>query len=90
MARQKKKKEKGIKWFPGYDLYIAATIVVERSSQKAIVIGKQGKKLKTIGKEARLAMNTYFAQRVHLALWVQVKTGWSDSDQALKKLGYNY
>ncbi len=68
---------------------IAATIFIERPSQKAIIIGKGGQKLKEVGKEARLAMNDYFARRVHLQLWVKVKSGWSDSDQALRSLGYS-
>lgn len=69
-------------------LEIAATILVERNSQKAMIIGKGGSKLKEIGREARLDMKRAFDQKVFLQLWVKVKSGWSDDERALKSLGY--
>ena len=69
-------------------LEISATILVERNSQKAMIIGKGGSKLKEIGREARLDMKRTFDQKVFLQLWVKVKNGWSDDERALKSLGY--
>lgn len=67
---------------------IAATIFVERKSQKGIVIGKGGKKLKEIGRLARLDINKILDGRCHLELWVKVKSGWLDNDAMLTELGY--
>lgn len=69
--------------------YIDATIFVERSGQKAIVIGDKGKKLKQIGIDARTDMEKMFEQKIMLSLWVKVKGGWSDDERALKSLGYS-
>ncbi len=69
--------------------YIDATIFVERSGQKAIVIGEKGAKLKRIGIEARTDMEKMFEQKIMLTLWVKVKGGWSDDERALKSLGYS-
>jgi GTP-binding protein Era len=67
---------------------IYATIWVERSSQKSIVIGKQGEMLKKIGSEARVDIEKLLDQKVFLQLWVKVKKGWSDSERALQSLGF--
>ncbi len=67
---------------------IAATILVERDSQKAIVIGNKGIKLKEVGKLARLDINNLLDCRCHLSLWVKVKSGWSDNERILTGLGY--
>lgn len=67
---------------------IYATIWVERSSQKSIVIGKQGEMLKKIGTEARIDIEKLIGQKVYLQLWVKVKKGWSDSERALQSLGF--
>ena len=67
---------------------IGATIYVDRPSHKGIVIGVKGAMLKRIGTEARHAMEALFGSRVHLDLWVRVKSGWADSDAALRQLGY--
>lgn len=67
---------------------IEATIVVEKEGQKAILIGRGGERLKAIGTQARLAMQRLFGGKVQLELWVKVKRGWSDSERALKSLGY--
>jgi GTP-binding protein Era len=68
---------------------INALIWVERGSQKAIVIGKQGALLREVGREARLDMEQAFGQKVFLELWVKVKEGWSDDERALRSLGYD-
>jgi GTP-binding protein Era len=67
---------------------IYANIWVERSSQKSIVIGKQGEMLKKIGTEARIDIEKLTGQKVYLQLWVKVKKGWSDSERALHSLGF--
>jgi len=67
---------------------IAATIYVDKQSHKAIVIGEKGATLKRIGTEARHAMEALFGSKVFLELWVKVKSGWADSDAALRQLGY--
>ena len=69
-------------------LYIDATIWVEKEGQKPILIGKSGARLKTVGSRARLAMQKFFAAKVHLNLWVKVREGWSDNERALRSLGY--
>ncbi|AMN47299.1 GTPase Era [Steroidobacter denitrificans] len=69
-------------------LYINAVIWVERSGQKAIVIGQGGEQLKETGRAARLEMSERFKRPVHLELWVKVKENWSDSEKALRQLGY--
>lgn len=67
---------------------IAATIFVERTSQKAIVIGAKGSGLKKIGTEARKDLEKLLEQKVMLRLWVKVKDNWADDESALKSLGY--
>jgi len=67
---------------------IGAVIWVEKTSQKGIVIGKGGERLKDMGKRARLSMETLFERKVFLELWVRVKEGWADDDRALRSLGY--
>lgn len=66
---------------------IFATILVDRDSQKAIVIGKGGEKLKAISTQARLDMEKLFDGKVYLEVWVKVKGGWSDDVRVLKSLG---
>jgi GTP-binding protein Era len=68
---------------------IGAVIYVERSGQKAIVIGKSGELLKSVGKDARLEMESLFGKKVFLRLWVKVREGWGDNERMLKNLGYN-
>ena len=67
---------------------INATIWVERSGQKGIVVGKGGSMLKEIGQSARLALKKQTGVPVHLELWVKVKENWADSEQDLARLGY--
>ncbi len=68
---------------------INALIWVERDSQKAIVIGKQGALLREVGRESRIDMEETFGQKVFLELWVKVKEGWADDERALRSLGYD-
>ena len=71
-------------------LVIDADIVVEKDSQKAIVIGKGGQRLKKIGKLAREELEQLLGKRVYLRLWVKVKEGWRDRADQLRGLGYSY
>lgn len=67
---------------------IHAAIIVERESQKGMVIGQRGQKLKQIGQEARRDIEKLVGHQVNLQLWVKVRSGWSDDDRALRSLGY--
>src|SRR5512139_3317764 len=69
-------------------LVVQAVIWVERTGQKAIVIGKGGELLKEIGTAARLDLKRHFGRPVHLELWVKVREGWSDDENALRKFGF--
>jgi GTP-binding protein Era len=80
-VEQFKMDEKGV-------IHINALILVERKSQKRIVIGNKGERLKTIGQEARRDMEALFEQKVFLETWVKVKSGWADDERALRSLGY--
>lgn len=67
---------------------IRASILVERETQKGILIGKQGERLKAIGTQARLDMERLFGMKVFLGLWVKVKRAWREDEQTLVQLGY--
>ncbi len=67
---------------------ISAMIYVERPSQKAIVIGEKGAKLKEIGTEARRDIEALLQKKVMLRLWVKVKENWRDDERSLMSLGY--
>ncbi|MDO5055235.1 GTPase Era [Pasteurella oralis] len=67
---------------------INGLILVERDGQKKMVIGNKGQKIKQIGTEARADMERLFDNKVHLELWVKVKSGWADDERALRSLGY--
>jgi GTP-binding protein Era len=69
-------------------LVVQAVIWVERTGQKAIVIGKGGALLKEVGRAARLDLKRHFNRPVHLDLWVKVREGWSDDENALRKFGF--
>ena len=71
------------------DVYIRATIFVERDSQKGIVIGAKGSLLKKIGQQARRDIEALLGCKVFLELWVKVKADWRNKDKALKQFGYN-
>jgi GTP-binding protein Era len=66
---------------------IDATIVADRESHKAILIGERGRKMKEIGTAARRALESYLGGRVHLSLWVKVREGWRDDLSLLRLLG---
>ena len=76
-----KERAKG-KWF------ISADIYVERDSQKGIVIGKRGAKLREIGSQARRDIEAFLQNPVFLELHVKVREGWRDQEDWLKRLGY--
>ncbi len=67
---------------------IHATIFVESAGQKAIIIGKKGARLKSIGTKARIDISTMVDSKVYLNLWVKVREGWSNDEIALRGLGY--
>ncbi|MBP8069272.1 GTPase Era [Uruburuella suis] len=68
-----------------YRIYIA--VLVDKDSQKAILIGKGGERLKKISTEARLDMEKLFDTKVFLKVWVKVKSGWADDIRFLRELG---
>ena len=70
------------------DVYIRATIYVERDSQKGIVIGSKGTLLKEIGALARKDIEALLGSKVYLDLWVKVKKDWRNRDSILKGLGF--
>jgi GTP-binding protein Era len=67
-------------------VHIHGLILVEKPGQKQIIIGKDGERLKSIGKAARLDMEAAFDRKVMLNLWVKVKSGWADDERALQSL----
>jgi len=68
-------------------LEIDATVLVERESQKKIVIGQGGELLKRVGTAARLELESFLGRRVHLRLWVRVRRDWRDDDRFLEQIG---
>ncbi|MDR2355460.1 MAG: KH domain-containing protein, partial [Clostridiales Family XIII bacterium] len=67
---------------------IGAVIYCEKKSHKGMIIGKEGRKLKGVGKSARADIEALLGTRVFLQLWVKVRENWRDSDFALRSLGY--
>nr|MBS0019996.1 GTPase Era [Gammaproteobacteria bacterium] len=72
----------------GQLLHVDAIIWVEKTSQKAIVIGERGQVLKDVGSAARKDLERLFDRQVFLRLWVKVKQGWSNDEQALPRMGF--
>ncbi|MGI6728029.1 MAG: GTPase Era [Anaerovoracaceae bacterium] len=68
---------------------IGVIIYCEKKSHKGIIIGKEGKKLKGIGKSARLEIENLLGTKVFLELWVKVKENWRDNEFAISGFGYN-
>lgn len=66
---------------------VSALIIVERPTQKQILIGKGGEKMKKIGMEARQEINKLLSTKIHLSLWVKVKKDWRNRPNDLKSLG---
>lgn len=73
---------------PERPVHICALILVERESQKGILIGKKGEMLKTVGTEARLELEALLGTKVFLELWVKVQQDWRQDENVLKELGY--
>jgi len=73
---------------PNNMMYVQATIYVERNSQKGIIIGANGARLKEIGQEARVSIEALLDQSVYLSLWVKVRKNWRNDETALKEFGY--
>lgn len=69
-------------------ILIQATIITERSSQKGIIIGKQGSMLKNIGQKARQDIEALLGSKVYLELWVKVKKDWRNRQNQLHELGF--
>ena len=72
----------------GNTVYIAATIIVERDSQKGIMIGKQGKMLKEVGRLARIDIEALLGSKVFLELWVKVQKDWRNRLNQLRDFGF--
>lgn len=72
----------------GAILHVHGLILVDKPGQKKIIVGKEGERLKQIGRTAREDMETAFETKVMLNLWVKVKSGWADDERALQSLGY--
>ena len=70
------------------DIHIMAVIYVERDSQKGIIIGHQGKKLKHTGIESRKEIEKFFGKRVFLELYVKVEKDWRNQENKLRQFGY--
>jgi GTP-binding protein Era len=68
---------------------IDATIFVERDGQKAIIIGRNGGLLKSVGQEARVDIEKLIERKVMLRLWVKVKAGWTNNEAGFKRLGFD-
>lgn len=68
---------------------IAAEIIVQRETQKAIIIGEGGRMIKKIGTEARKSIESFVQQKVFLELFVKVREKWRDNDNLLREYGYH-
>ena len=65
-----------------------ATIVVEKDTQKGIIVGNQGETIKRVGKIARIVLENFSGKKIYLNLFVSVKKGWSKNKDSLEELGY--
>lgn len=74
---------------PNGDVFLRATIYVERESQKGIIIGAKGAMLKEIGQQARLDLESIFDSRFFVDLWVKVKNDWRNKEGSLRMFGYD-
>jgi GTP-binding protein Era len=74
---------------PDEKVLVQATIIVERSTQKGIVIGKQGTMLKKIGHQARRDIERLLGNKVYLELWVKVKKDWRNQERYLSEFGFD-
>ena len=69
-------------------MYIRAVIMVERESQKGIIIGHKGEALKRVGVAARADLEKFFGKQVHLELFVKVNKDWRSNERQLSRFGY--
>ena len=70
-------------------IHIRAVIMVERESQKGIIIGHKGEALKRVGVEARTDLEKFFGKQIHLELFVKVNKDWRSNAQQLRRFGYD-
>lgn len=70
-------------------VHVYASIIIERKSQKGIIIGKGGKMLKQIGTKARKDIEKLLGDKIYLELWVKVQEGWRNKPARLEDFGYN-
>ncbi|TPN86757.1 GTPase Era [Aquimarina algicola] len=68
---------------------IRSVIMVERDSQKGIIIGHKGTALKRVGTEARIELEKFFGKKIHLELYVKLNKNWRSNQKQLKRFGYN-
>jgi GTPase len=68
---------------------IKCVIMVERNSQKGIIIGHKGEAIKKVGTQARIELEKFFAKKVHIELFVKVNKDWRNSDYQLRRFGYS-
>mgnify|MGYP006224894381 FL=1 len=68
---------------------IRAVIMVERDSQKGIIIGHKGEAIKRIGVESRKDLEKFFGKQIHLETYVKVNKNWRNNDRQLRRFGYN-
>jgi GTP-binding protein Era len=68
--------------------YISANVIVEKESQKGIIIGSRGRMIREIGSQARQAIERMIGGRIYLDLWVKVRKGWRQDARELRRLGF--
>jgi GTP-binding protein Era len=68
---------------------IRSVIMVERDSQKGIIIGHKGSALKRVGTEARKELEKFFGKKIHIELYVKINKNWRSNERQLKRFGYN-
>ena len=68
---------------------VRSVIMVERETQKGIIIGHKGSALKRVGVEARKDLEKFFGKQIHLELYVKVNKNWRSNQRQLKRFGYN-
>ena len=67
---------------------IFVSVLVDKASQRAILLGEGGQRMKTISMQARRDLERLFGDPVYLEVWVRVKKGWADDESTLDRLGY--
>ena len=70
-------------------IHIDSTIYVEKQSQKGMLIGQSGSRLKSIGTASRIELEELLGSKIMLKTWVKVKSGWSDNESVLPSMGYD-